>query len=91
MLKAVLIDDEKNALDVLQMQLTNYCNDVVVAEMCEGGEKGIAGIRRHQPDLVFLDIEMPKINGFDVLHATKNMNYKVIFTTAYDQFCHQGI
>ena len=52
----------------------------------QGGIQGIELIRKHQPDLVFLDIEMPHKNGFDVLNETKDCRYKVIFTTAYDQF-----
>lgn len=86
MIKAVIIDDEKNALDVLSMQLKNYCPQVQVLSRCNGGEEGIAAILHHHPDLVFLDIEMPMVNGFDVLEATKETDYKVIFTTAYDQF-----
>ena len=86
MITAILIDDEKNALEVLEMQLTRFCKDVQVAAICDGGAKGIAAIKKYQPDLVFLDIEMPHKNGFDVLNETKGLNYDVIFTTAYDQF-----
>ena len=86
MLNAVLIDDEKNALEVLEMQLTQFCSNIRVAAKCNGGEEGIAAIQKYQPDLVFLDIEMPHKNGFDVLKETSRFNYEVIFTTAYDQF-----
>ncbi len=86
MINAIIIDDEKNALDVLSMQLINYCKDVEVIKVCHGGEEGVKAIKSYQPDLVFLDIEMPKVNGFDVLEQTKELNYRVIFTTAYDQF-----
>lgn len=86
MLTAVIIDDEPNALDVLQLQLEQYCKYVQVLAVCVGGEKGIEAIVQHSPQLVFLDIEMPHVNGFDVLKATSQYNYQVIFTTAYDQF-----
>jgi two-component system LytT family response regulator len=86
MIKALLIDDELNALDVLEMQLNNYCSGISIIEKCEGGEKGIAAIKQHQPDIVFLDIEMPRKNGFDVLSETRGLAYDVVFTTAYDQF-----
>lgn len=86
MIKAILIDDEKNALEVLEMQLNQFCKDVNVIAICNNGKDGIKFITELQPDIVFLDIEMPHINGFDVLEQTKNLNYKVIFTTAYDQF-----
>ena len=86
MIKAVIIDDEKNALDVLDMQLNQFCMDVQIVAKCDSAEKGIAAIKKNNPDLVFLDIEMPHKNGFDVLKETSQFNYDVIFTTAYDQF-----
>jgi two-component system LytT family response regulator len=86
MITAVIIDDERNALEVLEMQLSKFCTGVQVVAACDGGIKGIAAIKKHHPDLVFLDIEMPHKNGFDVLQETKNQQYEVIFTTAYDQF-----
>ncbi len=86
MLTAVIIDDEKNALDVLDMQLNQFCKEVSIVAKCESGEKGITAIKKNNPDLVFLDIEMPHKNGFDVLKETSQFNYDVIFTTAYDQF-----
>jgi two-component system, LytTR family, response regulator len=85
-MKAILIDDEKDALDVLEIQLRHYCPSVVVVAKCAGGGQGVAAIRQHRPDLVFLDIEMPILNGFDVLEQTNDAGYDVIFTTAYDQF-----
>lgn len=86
MIKAIIIDDEKNALEVLEMQLSQFCNEVSILASCNSGKEGIKAIKEYQPDLVFLDIEMPHVNGFDVLNQTKNFHYKVIFTTAYDQF-----
>jgi two-component system LytT family response regulator len=86
MINAIIIDDEKNALEVLEMQLNKYCTHVNIVAKANGGIKGIEAIKKHNPDLVFLDIEMPHKNGFDVLTETKNYNYEVIFTTAYDQF-----
>jgi two-component system LytT family response regulator len=66
--------------------VTNYCPGVKILKKCGSGEEAINAINELDPDLIFLDIEMPKINGFDVLNLTSNKNYKVIFTTAYDQF-----
>lgn len=86
MIRTIIIDDEKNALDVLKMQLEQYCEGIELIQTCQSGQEGIEAIRNNQPDLVFLDIEMPHVNGFDVLLATRQFNYKVIFTTAYDQF-----
>jgi two-component system LytT family response regulator len=86
MITAVLIDDEKNALEVLEMKLKEFCKEVTILACCDSGAKGIEAILTHHPDIVFLDIEMPHQNGFDVLNETKLMDYDVIFTTAYDQF-----
>ena len=78
MITAVLIDDEKNALEVLEMQLTRFCKDVHVLAMCDSGAKGIAAIKKYHPDLVFLDIEMPHKNGFDVLNESREMAYDAL-------------
>ena len=86
MITALLIDDEKNALEVLQLQLERHCPEVKILATCDGGIKGVEAIRRYRPQLVFLDIEMPHLNGFDVLEHTRELDYAVIFTTAYDQF-----
>lgn len=86
MIRTILIDDENNALEVLEILLKKYCENVEILEKCNGGKAGIDAIKKHQPDLIFLDIEMPHINGFDVLTATRDYQYKVIFTTAYNQF-----
>ncbi len=86
MLNTILIDDEKNALDVLEMQVQQFCTDINIVAKCEGGVNGIAAIKKLNPDLIFLDIEMPHKNGFDVLTETNQCTYDVIFTTAYNQF-----
>ncbi len=86
MIKAVLIDDEKNALEVLEWQLHTYCLDVSIAAICNNANDGISAIELHRPQLVFLDIEMPKKNGFEVIQFFKDPFFDVIFTTAYNQF-----
>jgi two-component system LytT family response regulator len=86
MIKAVLVDDEKNALEMLEWQLQNYCPQVAIAAICSNADDGIAAIRQHQPQLVFLDIEMPKKNGFELVQSFVNPSFDVIFTTAYNQF-----
>lgn len=86
MIKAVLIDDERNALEMLEWQLQNYCRQVQIMELCKNADEGIAAIEKHLPQLVFLDIEMPRKNGFEVLLHFPEPQFDVIFTTAYDQF-----
>lgn len=86
MIKAVLIDDEKNALEMLEWQLNTYCPEVKVVAMCQQADTGIEAIKKHNPHLVFLDIEMPGKSGFEVIQAFTRPAFDVIFTTAYNQF-----
>jgi two-component system LytT family response regulator len=86
MIKAILVDDEKNALEMLEWQLQNYCPQVTIACICNNADDGTAAIHQHKPQLVFLDIEMPKKNGFEVVQSFTNPSFDVIFTTAYNQF-----
>lgn len=86
MIKAVLIDDEMNALEMMEWLLKTYCPQVTVAAMCNSAEEGIKAIREHKPDIVFLDIEMPRMNGFDMLEQFDELFFDVVFCTAYDQF-----
>jgi two-component system LytT family response regulator len=90
MIKAVLIDDEKNALEMLEWQLRTYCPEIQVCAICQNAEKGIAAINLHRPQLVFLDIEMPKKNGFELLQSFPDLFFDVIFTTAYSQFAQKA-
>ncbi|MBK6820862.1 MAG: response regulator transcription factor [Bacteroidetes bacterium] len=86
MIKAIIIDDEKNALEMMEWLLQTYCPDVEIKAMCQSGEDGLKAIELHQPDILFLDIEMPKMNGFDVLEKFQTKTFEVVFTTAYDKF-----
>lgn len=85
-IKAVLIDDERNSTEMLEWLLKTYCPDVVIAAICHSGEAGIRAIEQFRPDVVFLDIEMPKMNGFDMLEHIGDISFEVVFTTAYDHF-----
>ena len=85
-IKAVLIDDEVACTESLAIELERYCPHVRVVAKCNSAEDGIAQITRHHPDLVFLDIEMPWMNGFELLESFKTIDFDVIFVTAYDQF-----
>jgi two-component system, LytTR family, response regulator len=90
-IKTVLIDDEKNALEMLEWQLETYCPQITICALSKSADEGIAAIEIHQPPLVFLDIEMPKKNGFDLLRAFPDPFFDVIFTTAYDRFAIRAI
>ena len=67
MIKCVLIDDESNSLEMMEWLLKTYCPEVKIEAMCNSAEKGLEAIHLHRPDVVFLDIEMPHMNGFDML------------------------
>ncbi len=86
MIRCILIDDEKNALEMMEWLLKTYCPQVEIMAMCHSAEQGIEAIQKYKPDVVFLDIEMPKMNGFDMLEQFDKLNFDVVFCTAYDQF-----
>jgi two-component system LytT family response regulator len=82
-MKVIIVDDEPLAISVVEEYLKDY--DVEILATCLNGFEAIKAIQEHQPDLVFLDIQMPKVNGFELLEIIENKP-KVIFATAFDQF-----
>jgi two-component system LytT family response regulator len=86
MIRCVLIDDESNSLEMMEWLLKTYCPQVLVEAMCNAAAKGIEAINKYKPDVVFLDIEMPHMNGFDMLEQFDKLSFDVVFCTAYDQF-----
>lgn len=85
-LKAILVDDEESARDVLQNLLERFCPDIELLAKCENIPDAVEKIKNHQPDLVFLDIEMPQYSGFEIVKFFKEINFQIIFVTAYDQY-----
>ncbi len=85
-MNAIIIDDEPNAVGLLELRLAQYCPQINVVAACTNSVKGVEAIKQHQPDLLFLDIEMPQMNGFQVLEAIGNISFSLIFVTAYDKF-----
>ncbi|WP_338874854.1 LytTR family DNA-binding domain-containing protein [Spirosoma sp. SC4-14] len=88
---AILVDDEKHCRDVLALLLAKYCPTVDLLAPCADGRAGLEAIERYRPDLVFLDIEMPGMSGFDMLAACRFTSFRVIFTTAYNEYAIQAI
>lgn len=85
--KAVIIDDEPYSIDVLRMLLQSECADVIrIAGTTTESTQGIQLLNTLQPDVVFLDIEMPRLNGFQLLDGVQNLYFHLIFTTAYDKY-----
>lgn len=85
-LRAIIVEDEMNSREILRNYLAKYCNGVVVlAEAANIGD-GLKAIQNHGPDLVFLDVEMPFGNAFDLLERVPDRNFETIFVTAYNQY-----
>lgn len=84
MIKTILIDDEPLARSIVKEYLQSY-TDIEVVEECNDGFEGVKNITKHKPDLIFLDVQMPKINGFEMLELIENAP-DVIFTTAFDEY-----
>jgi two-component system LytT family response regulator len=84
MIKAVLIDDEPLARSIVMEYLRDF-PDITVVQECNDGFEGVKAVTQHKPDLIFLDIQMPKINGFEMLELIDDPP-AVIFTTAFDEF-----
>ena len=85
-IRAILIDDELNSLQNLQNKLKGFCPDVAVVAVSQKPEEGLILIKQFQPDVVFLDIEMPKMSGFRMLEELGEYNFDIIFTTAYNHY-----
>jgi len=83
-MKVIIIDDEPLARSIVKEYLQSYTEVTILAE-CNDGFEGIKAINQHTPDLIFLDIQMPKINGFEMLELVENPP-AVIFTTAFDEY-----
>ena len=90
MLRALIIDDEPECLRSLEHDLNTHCPQVEVIESYGSGKTGIKGINQHRPDVIFLDIDMPYINGFDLIEMVPDVDFEVIFTTAHDKYAIQA-
>ena len=85
-LKALIIDDESKSRKSLLQKLADYCPEIEVTGEAQNGEEGIIAIRQHRPDLIFLDIDMPKMNGLQMLEQLTDFEGAIIFTTAYNEY-----
>lgn len=90
MLKAIIVDDEPYCSEALSTLLED-CPDVEVINVCHNAEDALSTIRKYSPDLVFLDVEMPKMNAFEMLEQLPSVNFEIIFTTSYDQYALKAI
>jgi two-component system LytT family response regulator len=91
MLKVLLIDDEERATDALRLMIEKTVPEIQQVMVCNDSRKAADIIHAYKPGLVFLDIQMPHLNGFEVLEKMPNKNFKIIFTTAYNEYAIQAI
>jgi two-component system LytT family response regulator len=88
---AVIVDDEPDGAEALELLIKEYCPKLEVKAIAHGVEEAIKKIQAHKPAILFLDIQMPTGSGFEVIEHTQQLGYKVIFTTAYEEFALQAI
>lgn len=91
MIKTLLVDDEQKARNILQHYISNFIPEISETKQASSVDEALTLLTNWQPDIVFLDVEMPHKNGFDFLIASKNPSFDVIFTTAYNQYAIQAI
>ena len=86
MQRTMIIDDEAHVRESLADMLRSHCPNAKVVAMADGVQSGLKAIRSHQPDLVLLDIKMSDGTGFDLLEKLENIDFRIIFITAFDQY-----
>ena len=91
MIRSVIIDDEPHAAQVLQILLEKHCPEITVEAIFHAAKEAEKMVPAINPQLVFLDIEMPHMNGFELLEKLATVNFQIIFTTSYDQYAIKAI
>lgn len=85
-LKAIIIDDERKAREVLSILLERNCPNVEVLEQCSDVLTGIEAIKKHRPDVVFLDVQMPEYAGFEIVNFVDDIDFEIVFVTAFNEY-----
>jgi two-component system LytT family response regulator len=91
LLRDILVDDEFNSLQNLEQKLVKFCPDIQVVAAVQKPDEAILLIRQHRPDVIFLDIEMPRMNGFRMLDELGQYEFEIVFTTAYNHYAVDAI
>ncbi|MDX6747500.1 LytTR family DNA-binding domain-containing protein [Polaribacter sp. PL03] len=90
-LKAIIVEDEKISRDIIRNYLVKYCPNVILVGEASNIEEGYNLIEKNHLDLVFLDVEMPFGNAFDLLEKVKDRTFETVFVTAYDQYAIEAL
>ena len=90
MIKAIIIDDELDAIESLKWEINRYCKNIEILDTFSEAEEAISAINYLKPDCVFLDIEMPEMDGFQLLSKLKFRDFDLVITTAYDNYAIQA-
>ncbi|MFK7784935.1 MAG: LytR/AlgR family response regulator transcription factor [Crocinitomicaceae bacterium] len=85
-LNAIIVDDELSARELLQELVENFCPNVSIVASFKNLETAVEHIRKNKPDLVFLDVEMPRYSGYEILDFFDEIDFTIIFVTAYDKY-----
>ena len=85
-LSVIIADDEQTSRDLIESYVLKYCTNLKIVAKANDAKQAIVAIHEHKPDLVFLDVEMPFGNAFDVLEQTEGVDYQTIFITAYSDY-----
>lgn len=92
MIRSIIIDEDQNGRELLSKLLVRYFdNRIVVLDKCDSVKKGVNAINKHNPDIVFLDIQMPNEKGFELFKYFDKINFEVIFTTAHEDYAIDAI
>ncbi|MDH3796013.1 MAG: LytTR family DNA-binding domain-containing protein, partial [Flavobacteriaceae bacterium] len=90
-LKALVVEDEANSREILRNYLAKYCPDIILTAEASSIQEGLILIKENDPDLVFLDVEMPFGNGFDLLDQVPERTFETVFVTAYDHYAKDAL
>jgi len=90
-LKTILVEDEARSREILRNYIVRYCPNIELIGEASGIEEGLSLIKNNQLDLVFLDVEMPYGNAFDLLDKVENRSFETIFVTAYDHYAVEAL
>jgi two-component system LytT family response regulator len=91
MIKTIIIDDEADGRAALKIAIEKYCPEIEIKALCNSPADGINAIATYHPDLLFLDIQMPQMSGFDLLQHVLPFSFEVIFVSAYEKYAIKAI